>query len=153
MKREIVVGVLTAVLTSAIIYLGQAVWQLPFALSIPSGAVVSFESTECPSVGGWEVYRPAFGRFIRGIDPTGAVDPGGPRMPGTPQEDQLISHTHTRPVDMYDTGVSKPGNFAPAPGAGFGYGIGNPETGPPNGAAIGSEVRPKNVALLFCRKR
>ncbi len=105
----------------------------------PSGAVMSFNLATCPA--GWNEYTAARGRFIRGIDSTGTIDPDGVRVVGSVQEDEFKSHVH-------GSGVG---------GVGSGYGNGiywnkNPilpfNTNPTGGA----ETRPKNIALLFCEK-
>lgn len=46
--------------------------------SVPVGAVMAFNLSACPT--GWSEYAPAYGRFIRGIDKSGAnIDPLGQR--------------------------------------------------------------------------
>ena len=110
-------------------------------------AVVAFESEECPS--GWVEYAPAFGRFIRGID-RGAdpVDPAGLREPGSLQDDQYRSHSHS---------LSRYANHSPNRVGRAGYDRFNApkvqQSETTNTAASGGpETRPANVALLFCRR-
>jgi len=56
---------------------------------IPNGAVIAFDLKECPSIG-WEEYKLAHGRFVRGIDNSGRrIDPDGTRAPGSHQEDSF----------------------------------------------------------------
>lgn len=115
---------------------------------IPTGAVIAFNSAQCPQ--GWEEYSLAYGRFIRGIDRGETkVDPEGERDPGSRQEDQFSSHSHTRPRDVYDAGGGLDSSWV-AHSRYFGYGHSNP---PATGKAGGSETRPDNVALLYCEKK
>jgi hypothetical protein len=114
--------------------------------------VLAFALTACPV--GWEEYSPAYGRFIRGID-RGTTDPAGTRIPGGLQEDELRSHEHTRPNDVYDAGGHGTGSVSPGVGYGYGYtgAPGRPPTGPNTGLTGGPETRPKNVALLYCKRK
>ncbi|MEO8196607.1 MAG: hypothetical protein ABI689_07785 [Thermoanaerobaculia bacterium] len=112
-------------------------------------SVVAFAQPTCPP--GWLEYKPAFGRFIRGIDKgQPKTDPDGLRSEGSLQPDSFLRHTHTRPKDVFDAGGTRP-NEGAACGTCQGYGYSNP---PPTGDASdnggGDETRPKNVALLFC---
>jgi len=59
---------------------------------MPNGAIAAFASASCPS--GWSEYTPARGRFLRGIDPTGTLDPDGVRTAGSTQNDALQAHRH-----------------------------------------------------------
>jgi len=115
---------------------------------IPKGAVVPFHLLECPV--GWSIYAQAQGRFIRGIDKSDTnIDPDGERAPGNMQKDAFAEHTHTRPNDVYDAGGGSDASWV-ASARNYGYGHANP---PPTGVAgQGKETRPKNVALLYCRK-
>lgn len=110
---------------------------------LPKGSVVSFALTQCPI--GWKEYAPAYGRFIRGIDKSGAsIDPDGERSIGSTQGDQVKRHLHQYKSNAMgrserDGGIislndsQKPRNYRTT-------------------EAGGSESRPKNVALLFCVK-
>lgn len=95
----------------------------------PSGAVMAFALNSCPS--GWSEYIPARGRFIRGIDSTGTVDPDGVRAVGSTQEDEFKKHSHGMPRgdQNWDSGY---GNSA----WGFNTSGSTSETG-------GDETRPK----------
>lgn len=110
---------------------------------IMKGAVVAF-AKECPR--GWDEYKEAYGRFIRGIDKTGnKVDPDGLRYFGHQQGHMLEGHFHQilRNVEASGTPNAK---VAPAPHFYFRYGTSRTEL------KGGAETRPKNVALLFCKK-
>lgn len=60
----------------------------------PAGAIMAFDLTACPS--GWSEYILARGRFLRGIDSTGANDTV--RVAGNVQADANKSHEHTGTV-------------------------------------------------------
>lgn len=140
MKRIIVAA--AAILLAACTMTGAT-----SAHSIPEGAVIAFDLEKCPE--GWDDYRAAYGRFIRGIDNGQAkIDPDGVRHPGSIQEDQFAAHDHARPKDVYDTGGSDSASWV-AHDRHFGYGHVNP---PRTGESGGTETRPNNVALLFCEK-
>ena len=118
---------------------------LPGALL--KNAVVSFDLRACPQ--GWEEYPEAYGRFIRGIDRKGKTDPEKNRLPGDLQNDAVEAHRHARPEGIY-IGYGLPKAEGVKRGADLPYSHEDtPETGT-NGE--NTETRPKNVALLFCRK-
>lgn len=186
MKNEVIVGVVVAVITAALVILGQLFIQLSSntlsasiietlanddkfiravelklnndkrlekklvlelrkdigAQMFPEKSIITFGLKECPK--GWEEYTPAYGRFIRGIDKTGKIDPDGVRVPGATQEDTFKKHGHSLPREVW--------SFK---GAGSNQ---NP-TDSKGGAGVtttndsgGEESRPKNVALLYCMK-
>ena len=63
-------------------------------VKIPKDVVLAFDDDRCPQ--GWEEYKQAYGKFIRGVDKSGKlIDPDGQRHPGTPQGDSYEKHTHT----------------------------------------------------------
>lgn len=113
-----------------------------------SGAVVSFNLSKCPD--GWDDYKPAYGRFIRGIDKTGNIDPDKGRSSGELQEDSFQKHAHS-------ISGAKTAGHQPAVGSPHGYSHGalgntiNNTNGPSSGSVSG-ETRPKNVSLLYCIK-
>lgn len=115
---------------------------------VPSGAVMPFDLASCPE--GWSTYAPAQGRFIRGLDPSGTVDPdGATRTVGSIQDDDFAAHTHESNYWSSETtgttGRSNVvGNGGTAQGANRGTWISQSKGG--------DETRPDNVALLYCRK-
>jgi hypothetical protein len=109
---------------------------------VPPGAVVAFDSTSCPE--GWAPYRPAYGKFIRGIDRSGRrIDPDGQRAPGDPQGDAFRRHSHSyeRFSSRIDGGQSVRWDNNDAI-----------LEAKPTQIVGGDETRPKNVALLYCRR-
>lgn len=116
----------------------------------PPNSVIAFNSTRCPA--GWVEYEPAFGRFIRGIDPLGqGIDPNGIRAPGDLQDDDVGAHSH-----VYRGGGSS-GRTSADRGDdqrelwhGGDSGQNNTRGTESNPAG---ETRPKNVSLLFCERR
>ena len=123
---------------------------------IPKGAIVAFSGDRCPEGPDWELYLPGQGKFLRGIDPTGTIDPSGIRKPGNTQNDSLQGHMHTiKSVTSTDHGPAdkSPHGFQSGP-----YKIPQSET---QGiiddsrygiANVSTETRPKNVAVWFCIK-
>ena len=115
--------------------------------AMPRGAVLAFNGQSCPA--GWNEYIPAYGRFIRGIDKSNSgTDPDGMRKPGSHQNEQFGSHSHTRPRGVYDAGGGSDSAWV-AHSRHFAYGHDSP---PNTGNTGGSETRPDNVALLYCEK-
>lgn len=114
-----------------------------FTNSIKS-AVVGFASEQCPD--GWKPYEEAYGRFLRGIDPTGSKeeDPDGIRKPRSKQEDAFRSHDHA--IDADSPNNPSRGMWAPGYGSRAGAISATYKRG-------GEETRPKNVAVLFCVKQ
>ncbi|VWC91811.1 hypothetical protein BLA39750_01944 [Burkholderia lata] len=105
------------------------------------GAVVAFNLSICPT--GWQVYTPAQGRFVRGIDkPGGTTDPDGQRAPGTLQSDMVGPHTHTY-NDLTESAHGGFTNDHDHPATTKQYTTGSD-------LSTGPETRPKNVALLYC---
>ncbi len=112
-------------------------------IHVPSGAVMAFDLNACPT--GWTEFAPAYGRFIRGIDRSNtSIDPDGERAPGSIQDEALKSHAHSY-RDRH--------GFANGHGDRIHAGIStHQQTSDTTSATGGPETRPKNVALLMCRK-
>lgn len=139
--------------------------------STPAGAIMAFDLEACPL--GWSIYTAAQGRFLRGIDPSGTVDPDGVRVIGDLQDDAM-----QRITGKVETTESRAQNFTLEPpgtsalsgdpdglvGNRLTAGSGtNPtsvnwrflkfDSGNSPGARVSDdETRPKNVAVLYCRK-
>jgi hypothetical protein len=112
------------------------------------GQVVAFAANACPAP--WVVYAPAQGRFIRGLDLSGSIDPDGNlRSVGSIQADGIANHIHTMGVNGTDTTTMTPGVQRLAHFKNDGYGAGPKKETDNNTNGI-SETRPKNVALLYC---
>ena len=121
--------------------------------SIPANAVMAFHQNTCPA--GWNEYTPARGRFLRGMDNGSGNDPGGNRIAGQLQDDAFQGHWHNA-YDVNGTAGVKGGSYVNVK---FRFSrmetdvvrdpISNGRHGTPRTAA---ETRPKNVAVLFCRK-
>ena len=142
MKDKIFIAVAAALLTAAAFWFMNKLSLIPTYITIPTGAVIAFENENCP-LGGWKEYRPAYGRFIRGIDKSGTgIDPNPDRAPGSLQDDELRSHTHQV------SGVRGQRRNGSDPS---GEQVNNAATVETT-AVGGAETRPKNVALLFCQK-
>jgi len=106
----------------------------------PTGAIMAFDLAACPT--GWSEYTPARGRFLRGIDNGAGNDPSGTRVAGSVQEDLFKSHNH---------GISGFGNGSDINGGPLADSGARPANYFSTSTG-GTETRPKNVAVLFCRK-
>ena len=146
MMKEVIAAVLAALLTSAAFWLVTSVGQLPAVYRVPSGAVVAFDLDECPTSSGWEEYRQAYGRFVRGIDRSMEdIDPAGERVPGSIQTDHLASHSHETIIMVRDDNIDGVDSTTRRSGDHHNQALRTGVTG-------GDENRPKNVALLYCEK-
>jgi hypothetical protein len=116
---------------------------------IPKGVVASFALSSCPE--NWAEYKPAYGRFIRGIDKSGnRIDPDGLRRVSEYQDDSFQNHTHS-------ISNAKTAHHDPQVGAPHGYESGRygntiTTTTNVNSGRVSTETRPKNVSLLYCVK-
>jgi hypothetical protein len=111
----------------------------------PKNSVLAFKSNTCPA--GWEPYTDLYGRFIRGLDLNGTIDPG--RKLGSKQEDEFKKHNHKNGVYsllLTNTGKEtiEDADNSNEP---------NLKASGEIQARGGAETRPKNVALLYCIKR
>ena len=116
----------------------------PTPSALPAGAVMAFDLTDCPS--GWTEYTPAYGRFLRGIDKSGtSIDPSGQRAPGHLQDQGTAKNGLGLNFGTIMTYTSTPG---------WGYGVNNVRfhDHPVTITSTDPETRPKNTAILYCRK-
>lgn len=145
----------------------------------PAGAVIAFEKDSCPTELGWVEYKPAQGRFVRGIDLTGRnIDPDGRRAPGDTKQDAFQKHQigdgqghYLRYADAPNRpeySVLTNGSLGTTVTGIFGanrqfenayntrlknaelVGVGAEGGGAPR---MSTETRPKSVALLYCIKQ
>jgi len=113
----------------------------------PAGAVTFFNLSACPS--GWIPSDGTAGtRDMRGYF---ARATGGSPAVGTFQAAQFVDHGHTI-FGTFVTGLTGSSNFANTGGVVRASGGNLVTLGAPTGANVGSETRPKNVALLYCQK-
>lgn len=123
---------------------------LSVAPTVPTGAIMAFDLSSCPS--GWTEYTPARGRFLRGIDNGAGNDPDGTRAVGNVQGDAFRSHNHP-----FTDGADWRVNGGTGSSYGFSSTTADSYVGTTNRAGVvgsngGAETRPKNVAVLYCRK-
>ncbi|MCP3054942.1 tail fiber domain-containing protein, partial [Aurantimonas marianensis] len=118
-----------------------------------TGMIAAFSASSCPA--GWTEYTAARGRFLRGIDPTGTIDPDGVRTAGSVQADAFQSHTHD--IEGQSGGVNNIVAFQDSNpdstysgGAGTSRGDSYISVGNPNSGRVSVETRPKNIAVIFC---
>ena len=118
---------------------------------MPNGAIAAFASASCPS--GWSEYTPARGRFLRGIDPTGTLDPDGVRTPGSTQADMIGQHQHLSPFS-YNPGTNPygfEGTLDPGVAREVTDQSESSDDQPYTSNFGGAETRPVNVAVTFCQ--
>lgn len=118
----------------------------------PPKSVLAFSTKGCPE--GWGEYKPAYGRFIRGIDKSGKnIDPQGEREPGSTQDESFKGHSHGY-SDIYwseawgSVSGGLHGNKGDQDTDNKGYAMNRTTSG-----AGGEETRPDNVALLYCIRK
>lgn len=146
MIKEVVVAILASVGTALVFTLGGFIGSVTNEISIPKGAVVAFDSSECPEEG-WEDFKHAYGQFIRGIDKSGTnVDPDGKREPASPQGSAIESHSHPQVYGDVKGHFSSDG-WETVP-----HVTKSGKNGVHTAPIGGSETRPKNIALLYCVK-
>jgi hypothetical protein len=92
-------------------------------------------------------YAPAQGRFIRGIDPNGKIDPDGKRALESIQEDAFKSHTHNYQEWRWQVNTGN-GPYKD----GLTANVGN-KPAVATSSTGDTETRPKNVALLYCMRK
>lgn len=91
------------------------------------------------------------GMFLRGIDPTGKVDPEGKRTPGSEQKDSFKKHTHKVTTKFISEFQNDPPNYDMFGAAGEKWG--DYEDHKLEGVQLsnegGVETRPINVAVYY----
>ncbi len=113
---------------------------------LPLGAVIPFALDTCPD--GWEDFKPAYGRFIRGIDKSGEnIDTDGRRNVESIQDDLLENHQHLIPFNFHIWDIGEALDSSSTEGRNFS--IEQVKTSNDGGSF---ETRPKNVALLYCKR-
>lgn len=128
------------------------------------GSVVAFSSPkddaeahpQCPN--GWSLYKPAQGRFVRGYDRDGQVDPRSDpsdsskrREIGSVWDDTVLKHSHTANMEVGAEPFHTGAKAQQAAGAHGRIGVMYTSSGLVN--EFGDlETAPKSVVLLYCLK-
>ena len=153
---QILVPMAMSALSGLLGLIGGLVWERVSSgvdrsvLAFRPGMVVAFARSECPYP--WKDYIPAYGRFVRGIDPNGKTDPDGTRYPGDQRDDGLKAHSHQVGELKADVGGMVPGKGPWPHIANFvkdGYGEPPAHSAKDNEGGL-TETRPKSVALRYC---
>ena len=117
-------------------------------------AVLAVRSSSCPI--GFKPWQDAQGRFLRGIDPTGLIDPAGVRQPGSLQGADVQPHRHAYVAPANRTGNpseamdSTPTSEASQDRRNYWRGNRNAQQNANTLNSTGGETRPVNVAVTFC---
>lgn len=153
MRKEIIVGISTALGTTLILYLAGKITQFPTIL-VPSKAVVAFHAASCPE--GWKEVEFAKGRFIIGVGENPGLTPRHLLENGGEEQHKLTieempKHKHIKE----HIGLYKQDEY------GFGGSERNVYLDPNNKMEAMSDERgadkphnnmPPFVALLYCEK-
>ena len=118
----------------------------------PPSSVIAFNSTKCPA--GWVPFKPAFGRFVRGIDyDDESIDPNGKRAPGDIQADTIKAHSHGY---EYHTNRNPGGDKRAGKATYDRFDAlrtdSNKSVGSTTANTGATETAPKSVALLYCER-
>ena len=148
--KNIIIGVVASIVTTLLLLAGGLNGSKEIDIIIPKNSVIAFSQEKCPK--GWKDFKPAYGRFVRGIDRNKVtLDPEGERTANSLQLDSLRKHKHTTTgLKQYPSWNSqeltgKPTDFASAMKPSVGGYAEISLTGD-------KETRPINVALLYCIK-
>lgn len=154
MRKEIIIGISTALGTTFLLYLAGKVTQFPTVL-VPAKAVVAFHAASCPD--GWKEVDFAKGRVIvgvgegKGLTPRHLLEAGGEEQHELTIE-EMPRHKHVwRGVsnarqDEYGFEGSERNVYAEA-----GSSIDN--IGEETGMSQPHNTMPPYVALLYCEKQ
>lgn len=123
-------------------------------VGVPQHAVIMWSGSTCPTgyqtADGTNGTADARGVFIRGLDTSGAIDPG--RTLASFQADQFINHTHGAPVVVASM-VFSSSTFAGATAVTNGIAASTaPTTLGMNSPSGGTETRPPAFVMLLCEK-
>jgi hypothetical protein len=129
-------------------------------IAAPSGGVLAFDLPQCPE--GWSKYELAVGRFIRGLDPN-----VGERRIGSTQEDAFQGFTFgegekrlrfSRTMTTSDapngySSMQSTGIYGANPAFGSTVDVAFITDGKNGDPRVADETRPKNVGLLYCKRK
>jgi hypothetical protein len=111
----------------------------PVGYLLCDGEVIDVQYTELIAIAGTNT-PDMRGQGVRGTSPDNAVDPDGPRVPGTLQDDDYEQHNHSIAVGVNTNGTGQVRDSSPG---GVTHLTGN---------AGGDETRMKNIAMTFIIK-
>jgi hypothetical protein len=162
MRKEIIVGIATAIGTTLLLYLAGKITQFPTVL-VPSSAVVAFHAASCPD--GWQEVEFTNGRFIIGVGETADLTLRHLEEKGGEEEhrltiEEMTEHTHILSASSTDYGFLK-GSDRWCGGCDTGSTYTGKTTATtinvkgtinPVGGNIPHNNMPPYVALLFCEK-
>ncbi|KZN64419.1 hypothetical protein [Pseudoalteromonas luteoviolacea] len=156
-KEEVSVvktGVMTALILAALGGVDVFITNFYTHLYIPKNAVMAFNmNNECPR--GWDIWKQAEGRFLRGIEAKQNLDPDK-RTAGSQQDEEVKNHNHYFPNHYSNEGARSAGNevYGAMPHRGDKQHLtAQRDWKISDNHTLGLETRPDNVAVLFCIKQ
>lgn len=152
---QAIAGGLIAGIVTASVAIGAYIWTLRDNIGlVPTGSVVAFNAETCPD--SWGEFKPAYGKFVRGIDRDAAKT--DQREVNSIEEDALQQHSHNMESGgapgIWDSnfGTGREARSSKAEYKNKGVFKILDVTSFNNEVHVANETRPINVALLYCVK-
>lgn len=153
--RDILIGATGAVVAALIVAAAEAIFGALSGLlapSVPRGAVVAFDKTECPD--GWERYQLADGRFLLGSDKDGGnVNEEGGSASHRLTVEEMPTHNHDNESGKFLVQIT---GYHTETGTDSNENTINIRTGLPIKKAGGGQPHnnmPPYLVVSFCEKR
>ena len=160
MRKEIIIGISTAIGTTIVLYLAGKITQFPTVL-VPSRAVVAFHAASCPD--GWKEVKFTEGRFIIGVGESPGLTSRHLLETGGEEDHQLTlnempEHNHQASVNVQGNGFKRVSSTWKGGGSASDTYVGKESdlqadvNVDPIGGSGPHNNMPPYVALLFCEK-
>lgn len=159
MFRDILVSVVTSLVTGITLWAWTGLSKLPGEIRVPKGTVLAINTTKCPEADGWKPYDRGAGSVIVGVGkvphngPEFTLEQVGGNYQTILQERQLPSHRHNTLVaakesySEWGVGPSRTSVF------GTQAAVHTTALTSPVGEGQPIEIMPPFVALRFCEKQ
>lgn len=89
---QIAISVVSLLIVAVVVWTVPRISSIFSGVFVPKGAIVAFTEESCPE--GWEEYRNAKGRFLRGVSESDKIEKLGGTDTVTLEEDHLPRHRH-----------------------------------------------------------
>lgn len=159
MIREVLVSIVTSLVTGITLWAWTGLSRLPGEIRIPKGAVVAMNATKCPEADGWKAYERGTGSVIVGV---GRLPKNGPELvlEQLGGNHQIVLQEKQLPAHKHDTLVAAEATYSqwgsgPIKTSVFGTQAAAHITSmtSPIGEGQAIDVMPPFVALRFCEKQ